>query len=274
MLARYLRQPQRQVRYQLHQPAVPALSNYQALLTRGLDAPLTAGMAGQMHQHPVLHGLLQAILHEHDPNSLGPFLDYHQDLTGYDPRTTQPATPSEHLANVLHDVFQATQGSGVPLEHLMQAFGYDRSQPHPRLGSSGGPLDDPLQGHMLAHRGLLHRPFNFVTNLFDRMRLAAEQASNPYEYRQESPLYQIAAQLVHARHAATRGIPQGYTDWHDLLQQLQSQDAPLHPAIRDAATRARERLSQAIMRLVVPVLHGAQLEPHFPYFPGGIVPPE
>lgn len=106
MLARYLHATLPRVRYAVQRTPpehAEAMRNFLALHTRAFDLPHLLGQAGGRLGHPLLQSFLQSILGEHDYQSIGPFLDVHQDEGGPRPSPALPFSGTSWAEHIPED---------------------------------------------------------------------------------------------------------------------------------------------------------------------------
>lgn len=268
MLARELyrrARPGRPVRYQTDRGLRRPLGNFLALATRGSDLPHLASLAqGQGHlHHPAVPDLLHGMFQEHDPQALGVLHDLLHEHGGHVPGTMPAAHPhgmpasggalaaaqfGNRLGDLAHFLFPH---GGMPaglVEHLRNRFDYDPAAAHPALGNFGsGAGRTPLVQHWYD-----------VMPWDERALLASQYGTGALGAHQTLHLMD-ALDAVRAQ-AAVFAQPQGYVNLYDMLHGLQ-QRPDLDEATRGRLGHNRAQLAAAIHTLILPLLHGGQIDP-------------
>lgn len=241
----------RPVRYQLERSLLLPVANFLHLAARGLDLPHLHQQAGEQ-LHPASQSMFADLLGHGDPESLGVLGDLLQDTSPHDPGTMPQPHPHgmpagggqlalAQLVNRIHHLHQTVYGQGLPVEHLRQQFGYDPSQLHPNLRTTQGATQTPLGQHWFQSRGFLAPHYGLEVLLQQAGHTGAVQ------------------RLREIRRRAYGGPPEAYAQLYDFLRDLH-QNAGLGPQLQQRAGQERGRMADAINSLVLPLLHGAQIQ--------------
>lgn len=241
MLAAYLRQ-QGPIRYTLGTPSrtppehAEAMRNFLALHTRAFDLPHLAHLAQPHLQHPLLQSLLQSVLGEHDPQSIGPFLDAHHEMTGL------PHFPGLGLVGTNdHDFALA----GL-LDNLAALHHASTGTATPYMGDVPSPAE-------------IHR--RYATGALQGLRPGPEGRPylNPLLREMAEPMTAYDVNHYHALRELDRMMREpididamSFVPAYDAAHALSSNDAPM---VRGRATVARSGIADALRRGILPYLH-------------------
>lgn len=255
MLARYLRQQERPVRY----AAQDALNNLRLAMafrnlvrttTRAHDLPHYADLAQGQLPHPAMRGLLQDIFGRHDPRAVGMLTDLHEETTGQqapgpmDPLHADVNHPLRSLMDHMHLLRQMVAGQHGGLTHHEIADRY--GQLHSLAGIFAG--DDESED---------------VADRKYRLGQAVRETVDPHE----SGIYDLMRWVARTPHfdalrqgrtGALGGQPARLLDLYDALHHLTraSAGAGAYDPVSQESDRLRGGLAESMQHTLIPFLHG------------------